>query len=214
MISTILNVRTEQEQFDANLFAGEIFFSGPMVTDDNGLVHSRMRRLANNAEYATRILAEVKRVMIDSTAKWQIAKSTATSGALPMRVEKSISREKNEADGTDNVNLPRVQYQIVWHKDAAPVKPGYYIVPVVQLYYGHTGGWFNGQTFGCGAGARVALSVYMFDSEDGKVVFHFSADRRQVSEYQFRSNSVQMSQDLAKLEGELLRDLSRELRSL
>lgn len=215
MVGTMLNMKTDEELFEANLFAGEIYFSGSMATRDNGIVHSRIRRFSNRSEYTDRILTEFKRTITESTARFPVQKTAARHDGLPIKLEKTISRDANDADGTDNVNLPRIQYSLGWQNARrATDHDGYYIVPMVQYYYGHTGGWFNGQIFGCGAGARLSLAVYVFDATDGKKIFHYSADRRQISEYQFRSNTVKMSQDLAKLEREVLADLARELRSI
>ena len=215
LLSTLLKISNEKEQFDANIYVGEVFFSGPLETESNGIAHSKLRRFTNQTEYSDRILKEVKFAVSEGVSTLKHQNDVLRAEALPLTVEKLQPRDKNPADGTDNMNLPRMKYDLRWNtKLASQLKPGYYVVPVIEYYYGHTGGWFNGQNFGCGAGARVSISVQIFDAEDGKTVFHFSDFRRQIGEYQFRSNSVQMSQELALLEKSILGDIRRELRSL
>lgn len=214
LLAQLSGLKSEEEIFNANQFTGEIFFSGPMITDNNGLVHSEKRRLANRSEYATRIIAELRR-RIETAPLPRSTKSALAAPALPLSIEKSIAREKHPADGTDNVNLPRMQFDVRWDTArAANVSPGLYLVPIVRHYYGHTGGWFNGQTFGCGAGVRISVAAYIFDSGSGNAVFYFAAEDREIREYNFRSDTVQMSQELARLEERVLRDLIRELREI
>lgn len=215
LLSALLKMNNEKEQFDANVYVGEVFFSGPLETESNGIVHSKLRRFTNQAEYSDRIFKEVKLTLAEAVSNLQPQKEILSGDSLPLTVDRSQPRDKNAEDGTDNLNLPRIHYDLRWDRNrTTQLKPGYYVVPVIEYYYGHTGGWFNGQNFGCGAGARISISVQIFDAEDGKTVFQFSDFRRQVGEYQFRSNSVQMSQDLAQLEKGILSDIRRELRSL
>lgn len=215
LLNALVRTGSEQDQYRRNLFVGEIFFSGPMDTDPQGYVHSRHIRLAKQAEYTQMILSALK-AEAAATLGTKRPISWVSSALLPLKISESPMRAKTPEDGRENSNLPRIEYSLSWNtnnvKQSLP--DGYYFVPVVEQYYGHTGGWFYGQTFGCGAGARFSMQAYVFDSATGNMVFHFSATRKKQGEYDFKSDSSKMSHELALLEEALLADWRKELQSL
>jgi hypothetical protein len=215
LLNSLVRAGSEQEQYRRNLFVGEIFFSGPMDTDSQGYVYSRQVRLAKQPEYAQVIVAAVKKEMAE-TLETRRATKKVSAAVLPLRIQENMVRAKLPEDGRDNTNLPRIEYSLAWSNTAISqsLPAGYYFVPVIENYYGHTGGWFFGQSFGSGAGARFSMQAYVFDSEKGSVVFHFRASRKKQGEYDFKSDSSKMSHELAQLEEALLADWRKELQSL
>ncbi|MCS6971396.1 MAG: hypothetical protein NZL89_00085 [Leptospiraceae bacterium] len=211
-MSYIVSLATEQEVFRNNLFIGELFFSGTMLRDKNGYAYSSVVRMQNSELYKTRILQALEETVVESLPSiiW------TELAVLPVAVHSTVVREKHPHDGTDNINIPRLTYTIHWDGRRAQdsQSEGYYLLPVAEYYYGHTGGWFYGQEFGCGAGGRLALQAYVFDGRTGQTVFRFRTEKKALAEYDFRSNSHKMSATLAGLEKAALGELAKELKKL
>lgn len=87
------------------------------------------------------------------------------------------------------------------------------MIPVIEHYYGHNGGWFNDQKYGCGAGARISIHLYVYDIVSGKPVFSFQDSKKTLYEYRFEMSVIDMEQELQKLEEQIFQDLDNAIPS-
>ncbi len=136
------------------------------------------------------------------------------AGALPVDQlvppARTEARGSEEGDGHDNQHLPRFELTPLPQPALPPVPADALLVPWIVHYYSHNGGWFQGQTWGTGAGARIRVLWSLHDA-DGAVLGHGDHQAWYTDEDLFSPNSVQVEDHLMEVEDALCRDLRRHI---
>lgn len=188
----------EQDRFRTNTTVGNITFSGGYVTEttEEGMFNVS-KEVALSAEqkytsHADRWLGEL------------LLSEVEFSAPLPERHER---RGTSRLDGHDNASLPRVTLTPQpLEGEASQVT----LVPVVASYYSHNGGWFFGQEWGTGAGARIRVLLVKY-APDGAVLGWLDVDGSRTSERVFSPTGPQLQDLLIALEKKVGRKLKRAL---
>lgn len=190
----------DHEQVDAfrkSTVVGNLNFSGGYVTDtsEKGMYNvSKEIRHTSADEFRAQVGAWLA----------QTLPATASVGQLPPPPARSLQRGTSRVDGKDNQSLPRNRY--------TPQPGGRFagptVIPWVIAYYTHNGGWFYGQQWGTGAGARVRIVLAAYD-RDGSVLGWTDIDASRISNRVFSPTGEQLDDMLLKLERKVGKQLRR-----
>lgn len=193
----VLGDHVEGDRFRQNTLVGNYSFSGGYVTerDDTGMYnHSKEVVQGDGEAYRGHVRDWLATTL---PAQAQVRRAPPPPRASP---ERGTSRH----DGRDNQSLPRLRY--------TPVPGGSFaeptVVPWVISYYSHNGGWFYGQEYGSGAGARVRVLLAAYDT-DGTVLGWIDVDGSRVAMRMFSPTGPQLQDMLIKLERRVGRKLRR-----
>lgn len=208
---SVLSLKEKNEIFSKNLLCGAIQFSGGFVEKpENGMLRQSLKRDFSGEEDFTR---EAKKFLSEAVVTALRKKGfsvipVAGDMSSIIKVERDMDLSISEDDGRDNISLPRyISRGIDIKKESIPEKISsssrYLIIPVIENYYGHSGGFFNGQAYGCGAGARITVFILCIDTSTGAVVMTYSDYAKKIYEYKFRINNFEMLQELKLLEAEV-----------
>lgn len=191
--------------FLRNEYYGNVRFGGGFVrTGDVALeVRARLIELGFEDAFRTEGLA-----WLDAMVPRVIAAAGVPIGAPAPAVapvpERRRFRGLHPEDGHDNVNLPRTELvptALSAEDRAAVAGSRWLVVPYLRLYYGHNGGWFLGQSFGCTAGARVEALVALYDTTSGRPVWSMTAVGRHIQPQKGQPSTAELDQYLLWAEG-------------
>jgi hypothetical protein len=205
------------DEVRTGLYVGNLVFGGGFITDEleMGLqnVSKTVDRKAEQefAKIAVKETDEAVRAALDKRkVDWQPWKAEA----LPSLVW-SNRRGTHPEDGRDNVPLPRLELQApVVDADMRATWPSgvdAVVVPYVVHYYSHNAGWFLGQTYGTGGGARFRVFVATWDAKTGRPIGATDVTARLLHERTFQPNSGQLEDFLIAVEGHMDKQMSRRL---
>lgn len=186
------------DSFKSNTTVGNVTFTGGYVTENTGAgLFNVSKHVAVDAE-------EIYRGHAGAWIEDLVDPTAEISPPLPSRHER---RGTDPKDGHDNLSLPRVDLTPV----ALTVAPGRVTtVPIVMSYYTHNGGWFFGQEWGTGAGARVRIVLVTY-AADGSVLGWMDIDGSRTSDRVFSPTGPQLQDLLIALEKRVGRKLQRAL---
>lgn len=202
LLSELKGVEEPSEAYDRNLYVGLIRFSGGFIEDvGRGMMaRSRELRFSHQNKFSLVIresLAAMVRNILDARGTPYDLSDADPTPLLAVTERSLIDRYPEE--GRDNTNLPRIAYDIV-PRTPFPADAGLAgrlaVLPVVEFYYGHNGGWFNGQTFGCPAGIRFRVHLLIVDGDSGEMLYRFSDEERYLVPKQYRMNIIEIEQYL------------------
>ncbi|HNT27622.1 MAG TPA: hypothetical protein PKH10_05495 [bacterium] len=202
LLNELKGVEDPSEVYDRNLYVGLIRFSGGFIEDvGRGMMaRSRELRFSHQNRFSLVIresFAGMVRNILDARGTPYNLSDADPTPLLAVTERSLIDRYPEE--GHDNTNLPRIAYDIVprtpFPADAA-LTGRLVVLPVVEFYYGHNGGWFNGQTFGCPAGIRFRVHVLIVDGDSGEMFYRFSDEERYLVPKQYRMNIIEIEQYL------------------
>jgi hypothetical protein len=108
-------------------------------------------------------------------------------------------------DGHDNVNIPRSNLRPT---DWPEAPRGDVLVPYLRAYYTHSGGWFNGQQYGCLGGARVETFLVLY--HDGRAIWWMEGSGRHLGK-EGSPSRAQLDQYLLWAEDEVEGEFQRQL---
>ena len=207
-MSSVLGVQDKEDIFSKNLYCGSVQFSGGYIEKpENGMLRQSQKRDFSGEENFNK---EAKRFLsqaVVSALKEKGFSAISVSGDMSniVKIERDLDLSKNEDDGKDNICLPRYSSRgLDIPMESIPEKirstSRYLIIPIIENYYGHSGGFFNGQAYGCGAGARITIFIVCIDTTTGAVVMSYRDYAKKLYEYKFRMSSFEMLQELKPLE--------------
>ncbi|PKL37762.1 MAG: hypothetical protein CVV44_15600 [Spirochaetae bacterium HGW-Spirochaetae-1] len=223
-LSDIFSPENDEDIFNRNLYVGAITFSGGIVTNEKmGMTRqSEKRTFEKQQEFRDTVrkfyLNTLKEIVQDKKVRAQFIESPSQLGLeekniIDLSVEKD--RRRYEEDGQDNINLPRSIFSIgplstsVTDAVKKISRADTIVIPVIEYYYGHDGGWFNDQEWGCGAGARMSFHLYAFNVETGNVIFTFRNVEKNIIKFHYQMSHLEMSKELYKLEIEMAKKLRK-----
>jgi hypothetical protein len=217
LMSSILGINDKESIFAMNLYCGGIQFSGGYIEKpDNGMLRQSANRSYSGVDdfskMAKKFLSETVTTALNENGYSPIVLKNDISSFIKVRRDPDLM--KNEDDEKDNICLPRYQSSGV---DIGPILipenmksiSQYLIIPVIENYYGHSGGFFNGQSYGCGAGARITVFILCINTSNGEIVMVYSDYVKKMYEYKFRINNYEMQQELQLLEKQLSKKITK-----
>lgn len=201
--------------YEDNLFVGHIYHAGGYVLAETagGSVHrSKNTELTRKSEYEAQArtwLAAAAREAVEASGREVLEGPAleASTLAAPSRVK---VRGSHPDDGRDNLNLPRYRLAPA-PMPADESAPALVFVPFVTSYYTHNGGWFSGQTYGCGGGARVRLFWVVYDGRTGTPLAHGEVDARSLEPMENQPAPSRVEDFLMETEAEAARRLTDAL---
>ena len=200
-----------ESPFDDGVYVGNVVMAGGYVTSERGDYgmqrHSKEITLTAQSTYREQA-AEVVATMFETglteaEVTWRDVDVTA------VEPERRKVRGTHPQDGSDNVNLPRFQLMPQAMEPTEGVDT--VLVPYVVRYYSHNAGWFYGQQYGCGSGARMRILWVLYDGESGAAEAWRDVDVRAIEPYVFSPSSAEIEDVLIEAEALVRRDLDKRL---
>lgn len=195
------------------LYVGNLVFSGGYVTEESDIgLQNRSRAHERKAEEAfAELVSQQAAVAVEAAldkrkVDWQPWSPEAVPSLEFLRV-----RGTHEEDGSDNIPLPRWDISMPRVEGSDWPEVDAVMVPYVIHYYGHNAGWFLGQTYGHGAGARYRLVVATWDARTGRPLAQTDITTRVLHERIFQPNSGQLEDFMILVEDHMARHLSKAL---
>lgn len=193
--------------FLRNDYVGNVRFGGGLVRMGAEALEVRARIVELGFEDDRLALARpwLDRTIVTLTADYDTVPVALISPPVPTRER---VRELDEHDGHDNVNLPRDNLVPGPWTDPAPAAR-YVLVPYLRQYYTHNGGWFNGQQWGCTGGARIEVTLVVYDTQSTRAVWWQSAVGRHIEPRRGQPSRSELDQYLLWAEGYVEESLER-----
>lgn len=202
-----------EDAFRRGIYVGNVIMRGGYVTEDDpeyGMqVRAKEYDFGSQAEHA------------DTVRTWSdaaFAEMLQDGKVVYRRAEVSVPeprrarvRGSHPQDGTDNVNLPRFSLE------PEPLAPNsvegvdQVLVPLVVRYYSHNGGWFIGQEYGCGMGARLRVLWTLYDNASGAPIAWGEVDARELDNRVASPSSAQLEDALLSVEAAVAREIGKQL---
>lgn len=215
----VFGITDPVERFNKNLFVGSIQFSGGFIRNPEMgmMVQSKHMQLSETGLFEKNAKGFVSELMKTVFDKRKIESSAAGSGSVLKLITFSdeTDRVKYPEDERDNISLPRQKRApVIVDKKTAGIlykelNTRYLAVPVIEYYYGHNGGWFNGQSIGTGAGSRISFKLLIVDLEKADIVLNYEKVVVKIYEYTFNLSVIEIAQDLYKSERKIIKELNR-----
>jgi len=215
----VFGITDSVKKFDKNLFIGSIQFSGGFIRNPEMgmMVQSKQKTLSDEQRFEKNAVNFVSELMNTILSERKIEVLHAASGNLVNLIVFSdeIDRVQYPEDQRDNICLPRLKRkpESVDKKTAAILynefKTRYLAVPVIEYYYGHNGGWFNGQNIGTAAGSRISFKLFIVDLLESAIVLNYEKVEVNLFEFDFSLSIIEMEQELYKGERKIISELRR-----
>ncbi len=194
--------------FLRNEYIGNIRFGGGFIRTGDVALDARAKLMEFNSQdpYRVQATAWLQTTVTALLDERHIPYTPTTATASASRV---AVRGMNEDDGRDNINVPRTQLVPGTLTPAPAPTPTYVVVPYLRSYYSHNGGWFIGQEYGCMAGARVEVTLALFDTRRGEAVWWGEATGRHLDLRVGQPSTAELDQFLLWAEDIVEAGLSR-----
>jgi len=191
----------ETNAFRSGVYVGNLVFSGGFITEQQDVgLQNVSKKVDFEAEdrYRKQVAELLDRMYGDALDKkgnvrWQ--RMSISADVIESHRMRAV-RGTHDEDGRDNVCLPRFELEAGTLPAEAltdvPTGTDAVIVPYVVLYYTHNAGWFLGQTYGHGGGARFRVFSVTYDAKTGAPLGHMDATTRFLHEEVFQPNSGQL----------------------
>ncbi len=218
----LLDDSSDEGAFEAGVFVGHLHMAGGyIVVESERGMQVRSKEIAfHERERYRRLASKWLASALRSALAWRRIDAVEI-GALPReaiaRPKKREVRGSGRFDRRDDQNLPRFDLVPLRlskaQRSALPDVGGasYLLVPFIVDYYSHNGGWFVGQTYGTGGGARIRVFWALYDTLDGSVVRWGDISGRRIDAHVFSPNSTQIDDYLLAVEEAVARKLRRRL---
>jgi hypothetical protein len=196
--------------FLRNEYAGVVQFGGGFIREGEIALETRARHLTFSEQDAYAELGVAW--LADAVARALEARGLQVVQTAAPRVDvtRTKRRGSHPDDGQDNVNLPRTELTpgpLAFPQGA----PEWVVVPLLRTYLAHNGGWFQGQTYGCMAGARVEALVVLYETRSGAPVWWMTTSGRHLDERIAQATRAQLEDYIVVAETRAERDLKRHL---
>ncbi len=191
----------ETDAFRSGVYVGNLVFSGGFITEqqDVGLQNVSKKVDFEAEDRYRKQVGEILEVQfgdaLDKAGKLTWQRVSIDPDMINSHRARAV-RGTHEEDGRDNVCLPRFELEpsalsaeVI---SELPAGTEAVIVPFVVLYYTHNAGWFLGQTYGHGGGARFRVFSVTYDAKTGAPLGHMDAMTRFLHEEVFQPNSGQL----------------------
>ena len=196
--------------FLRNEYAGVVQFGGGFIREGDVALETRARHLTFSEQDAYAQLGGAWLADVVKHALEVRGVEVVPAQAPGVRVTRTSRRGSHPDDGQDNVNLPRTELtpeRLTFPEGA----PDWVVVPLVRTYLAHNGGWFQGQTYGCMAGARVEALVVLYETRSGAPVWWMTATGRHLDERVAQATRAQLEDYVLAAEARAERALRRHL---
>jgi hypothetical protein len=226
LLMDVLNLQEEEDTYEKNLYVGNIEFSGGFVTSPEDGMATRTKNVDfDRQEVLKQRASEVFSRLIDTAVtekryeyeKVKLEEIVPVFNPSSVRYTMEIDYSKHKEDGNDNINLPWYILKVqglspdLAHTISQSTDAKYLMVPLIEHYYSHSAGWFNDQTYGCGAGIRMTFHVLIFDLESGKRVFHYTNMEKNIDYFTSRFSEFLVIQEFMKIEEKMGKALLKNL---
>lgn len=156
--------------FLRNEYIGNVRFGGGIIRTGDIALDARARLIEFNSQdpyraQATGWLQDTVTALLDDNG------IPHTPVRLVAAADRVAVRGMHDEDGRDDINVPRTELVPGALTGDVPTSSRYVVVPFLRAYYSHNGGWFIGQEFGCMAGARVDVTLALYDTTRGQAVW-------------------------------------------
>jgi len=217
LLYDLYGLTNDLEKFDRNLYIGSIHFLGGFIRNPEKGMRIQAKKISFSAKKKFEdniknfFIRSLTKILKEKDINFLLLKDIPSKGFIKLIDEEYRGRHGD--DGNDNISLPRIHYYAVDNdqKNFSMIKKKYnaryLMIPVIEHYYGHNGGWFNEQKSGCGAGVRISNHIYIYDLKSGNVVFSYQDKQKKIYDYKFRLSILQMGQELFELEQELYNNI-------
>ncbi|MEZ4319090.1 MAG: hypothetical protein R3F61_16365 [Myxococcota bacterium] len=186
----------EGDPFRRNTVVGNLTFTGGFVTENTGA------GLFNVSKEVSLASEDLYRTQVSDWLADTLGPPTVVLDPPPPPPVRRDERGTRRHDGHDNVSLPRMELR--------PQAGGTFteptLVPWVVTYVTHNGGWFFGQEYGTGGGARIRVLLVAYDA-NGQVLGYRDVDASRISERVFSPTGPQMQDFLITLEEKVARKI-------
>lgn len=224
-MSDILGITDEEQQFNNNIYIGSIRFSGCIITNPSlkNMRQSEKRVFSMKDEFLQTMKQSVSSALLDElNRKNYDVREYAKTADAPFQIKDIIryesiqDRNKYPEDGDDNINLPRIIYKPVSLNDQVRntflnENCDYLMVPVIEYYYGHNGGWFNDQLWGCPSGLRIACQILVYDVHTGRLVFYFRNYEKKILGLKYQISIPEITRELYDLEKIMAKKIQKSI---
>jgi len=216
-LNEVTGVKEPEEIFNKNLYIGAIEFSGCIITNTNlnNIRQSESRKYLSQNDFSTQASRSLSTAITNSLSKKKYSFREVSTQKEPRVILQNLieydvvaDREKLPEDGQDNINLPRLVYNPKALDEQArkillEYNCDYVMIPVIEYYYGHNGGWFNDQEWGCSAGVRMAFQILVYDLHTGRMIMFFRNMEKNIIPCVYRISVPEINRELLPLEKEM-----------
>jgi len=209
LLQKVFNYKDETA-FDKNLYIGTIDFQGGLINNKQTgyITEAKIKNYDHQKEFRNIIIdifhKTIGNVFTEDNRKFEFidANDKSITGNI-IKSENIIIDEdivKREDYKRDNINFPVYIYTLKSVQNDALIEirkkynPSYLVIPVIEYYYIHNSGWFNGQDLGCTSGYRSRLHLYILDIEKNKIVFLFKNDEKKRFKYKYVYDKYEMKE--------------------
>ena len=183
--------------FRDNLYIGRIRFAGgyEILEEEDHQARSVVVDLTEQERFTAQGTAWLDTAVREAAgeAGWQVVDLPAADWVpAPSRTD---VRGTTRFDGSDNVNLPRMDLRPASATVPAYDGVDYVLTPILVHYYAHNAGWFVGQELGAWGGARTRVVWAMYEP-GGRAVVAWGEVGTQVQRPRLGTPNMQQLQDL------------------
>lgn len=214
----VLGGADQQDVFLKGMFVGNVLFKGGFtVVQANGGMQNRSKQIELSLQdtYRHQATGELDQWCADALKAhhdhWVSLKALPEGTLAPP--DRALWRGTYDDQGVDNQNLPLFSLHPQPFAHAPPVPDGVelVLVPWLVSYYSHNAGWFQGQTWGTDAGARMRVLWALHDAKTGGVVAWGDQDARYIHTGLSSPNSAEVQEALMQVEGQMQKALRKHL---
>ncbi|WP_156781833.1 hypothetical protein [Leptospira tipperaryensis] len=194
--------------FENNAFVGFIHFTGGLirVQKDFGVqVESKNKEFKGQTELKPMVLNWLEKSLSEILKTKNKPIKIATVKQPFSKVNTVKNYELSPDNGQDNINVPNIHFVFEeaskeFNQVLTAENVRFAVVPIIQQYYAHSGGWFNGQDWGCLAGIRTGIQIIVYDTKDKKIVFDSFVSRKWVAQAKSGVNENEYQIEFLKLQ--------------
>ena len=202
--------------FVINNIIGHVYHSGGVVSFQNNGSQSRSNSIEITSinDYLSNINSVIDTV---SYTESYIKKISENDEHYPIKITTNKIRGSIELENIDNLNLPVVTFDSEVNTQSQlwdSIEEEHILVfPVIISYYTHNSGWFIGHEFGCEAGARIEINLYIYDSKQ-TLIEQYNVSNSKILEKVYQPSSTELEDILIELEESTVDDISQIISKL
>lgn len=209
LLQKVFNYKDETT-FEKNLYIGTIDFQGGLINNKQTgyITKAKIRNYDNQKEFRNIIIDIFHKTIIYTLTKdnrkfeFVDTNDKSITGSIIKPEDVMIDEDivKRDDFKRDNINFPVYIYTLKSVQNDALTEirkkynPYYLLIPVIEYYYIHNSGWFNGQDLGCTSGYRSRLHIYILDIEKNKIVYLFKNDEKKRFKYKYVYDKYEMKE--------------------
>ncbi|RHX90032.1 hypothetical protein [Leptospira stimsonii] len=188
LASELAGYKKTEIAFENNAFVGFIHFSGGLIRVQKAFgvqVESKNKEFKGQTELKPMVLNWLEKSLSEVLRTKNKPIKIVTIKQPFSKVNTVKNYELSPDNGQDNINVPNIHFVFEeaskeFNQVLEVENVRFAVVPIVQQYYAHSGGWFNGQDWGCLAGIRTGIQMLVYDSKEKRIVFDSFVSRKWV----------------------------------